>query len=828
MAKKSCRGPVRAAVGDAFTDQEIDDVVNRLTERRQAKGKEAPTLDDQAAWKQTAADMTREELRAALLEKRTRVFAAKAKAARTARLKAMKGTPAQKLLAFMEGDETQGFGNSFSVDAMSRAMETDLLAQVERGLRKEGLYDRIANRLDVQDPKFEEAVVAEMSRANGGRDAASGDADAVKTAKILNAAIERGRVMQNAEGAWINRLEGYVTRQQHDALKVSGGFWGGLGSVKEAVSIVTRPDGLAAFKQAAAERAFQKWRGTIEPLLSAKTFEGVADRGDFLRGVWWNIVTGKHEIIKGMTDLGDFQPPASLARKVSEGRSLHFADGTSWLKYHREFGRGSVFAAVVGDLRRSARNTALMRSFGPAPEAAFKAEVERGLAGARNAQDSIEGRAFMHSRMRQAFEHLDGQADAPENVRLAMIGQAIRGHESVTKLGGMVLSAFADVPVATQALARAGVDWLAGYDGILRGISRLDGHQAREVAELMDVGARAASGRLSTRLAAKDGPLGWITWGQRMNMKISGFDWWNDGLRAGVATILSKDLGSQADLAYDALKPGTRETLERYGIDGKGWDTLRGGAQPLDGGRFITADAAGDDGDLALRFRALVQETLDNATSEARGRERRAIGFGTRKGTIAGEAVRSFAQFWSFPQTFIQRSLMPAARGYAGQQPVALIAHLILSTTLFGYVSMQAKQLAKGREMRPLDPGVFVASMLQGGGLGIYGDFLFGDYNRFGGSVVGTMGGPALGDFEAAMKLWGNLRSGEDVGAEAFQLAKANTPFINTWYTRAPLDYLLLWRVQEALNPGWAGRYQHRVEQNTGAGFWLQPTDAVN
>ncbi|TCS14539.1 hypothetical protein [Caulobacter sp. BK020] len=831
---KACRAPVRAAVGDAFTDDEIDALLERVVQRKKAKAAAKVSLSEGGAWKEAAAEIARDELKASLIEQRTRIFAERAKLRRRAQLSAMEGSPARKLLAFIEGDETQGFGNSFSIDAQGRALETELLAGIERGLRKNGLWDRIANALDQQDPQFEEAVATEMARLNGGRETPTGDEDAVKAAEIFNGAIERGRQMQNDEGAWIGQLDGYVARQSHDALKVAGGFWGGVGSIKTAI----RKGGLAAMKSEAAQKAFQRWRDTIAPLLHERTFAdlgltdrgltGVAAREEMLRGVWWNIVTGKHEIMAGADDLGDFTPPASLARKVSAERVLHFRDAKSWLAYHREFGRGSLFSAIVGDVRRAARNTALMKGFGPAPEAAFKAEVERGLADARATHDAVEGKAFLAKRMEQAFEQIDGRADAPENVRLAMIGQMIRGHESISKLGGMVLSAFADVPVATQALARVGVDWLAGYDGILRGISRLDGPQAREVAELMDVGARAASGRLSTRLAAKDGPLGWIGWGQRFNMKISGFEWWNDGLRAGVATILSKHLGQSADLAFDALPIGTRETFERYGIDAAGWDRLRAGAAQQEGvGRIITADAAGDDADLALRFRALTQETLDNATSEARARERRMIGAGTRRGTIAGEAIRLYTQFWSFPQTFIQRSLIPAAKGYAGQKPAALLAHLILSTTLFGYVSMQAKQMAKGRTPRPLSPEAFMAAMLQGGGLGIYGDFLFGDFNRFGGSPLSTLGGPAIGDLESAMKLWSALRSGEDVGAEAFQFAKANTPFINTWWTKAALDYVLLWRVQEALNPGWAARYQKRVEDQTGSEFWLAPTDAV-
>lgn len=819
---RACHGPVRAAVGDAFTDEQISDVVERLAARYRAKTKEAPTLDRRAAMKAAAADMTPSEVKEALVQKRLRIFAERAKVRRGEAMDGMGGDPARRLLAFMEGDERQGLGRSYSVDAMGRAMETELLAEVERGLRQADLWDRITAWHGGTDAAFEENVAVEMARRNGGRETPTGDADAVKVAEVLGGAIERGRQLQNAEGAWIAKLDGYVVRQQHDALKVAGGFWAGRPTLKGLKS-----GDMDAVKDAAFAKAFGQWRDAISPLLAERTFAEVSDREAFLQAVWWDIVTGRHNVMKGMNDLGDYTPPASKARSVSESRVLHFTDAKAWLSYHRQYGRGSLFAAVVGDLRRSGRNAALMRAFGPAPEAAFSAEVERGLAGARAAGDAAQGKMFAGRTLQAAFEQLNGTADAPESLRMSMVGRLIRGHESISKLGGMVLSAFADLPVSVQTLARAGVPWLDAYAGAIQGITRMGGAEAREIADLLDVGARTASARLSTRFAAQDGPLGWISFGQRLNMKISGFDWWNDGLRAGVAVMLSKELGRQSDLAYGALRTGTRETLERFGIDAAAWDKLRAGARDFEGGRYVTLDAAHGDADLSLRYGALIHETLDTATSEARARERRQVTSGTRPGTIAGEAIRLYTQFWSFPQTFIGRSLAPALKGYAGQNAAALTAHLVLSTTLFGYLGMQAKQIAKGREPRPMSPDAFLASMLQGGGLGIYGDFLFGDYNRFGGSPISTLGGPAIGDFEQGMKLWGKIRSGDDPAASAFQFAKGNTPFVNTWYTRAALDYLLFWRVQEALNPGWAGRYEQTTQKQTGSDFWLKPTDAT-
>src|SRR6202000_989732 len=93
----------------------------------------------------------------------------------------------------------------------------------------------------------------------------------------------------------------------------------------------------------------------------------------------------------------------------------------------------------------------------------------------------------------------------------------------------------------------------------------------------------------------------------------------------------------------------------------------------------------------------------------------------------------------------------------SGRGDVVAIAHLIAGTTLMGMLAMQAKQVIKGRTPRdPFSgnwPPVWLAALQQGGGLGIYGDFLFGESNRFGGSPEETLLGPSFGTASDALEL---------------------------------------------------------------------------
>jgi hypothetical protein len=44
---------------------------------------------------------------------------------------------------------------------------------------------------------------------------------------------------------------------------------------------------------------------------------------------------------------------------------------------------------------------------------------------------------------------------------------------------------------------------------------------------------------------------------------------------------------------------------------------------------------------------------------------------------------------------------------------------------------------------------------------------------------------------------------------------------MNLFYTRAALDYLIIYRIQEALNPGFLRRMEQRAERDNGQTYWL-------
>jgi hypothetical protein len=223
----------------------------------------------------------------------------------------------------------------------------------------------------------------------------------------------------------------------------------------------------------------------------------------------------------------------------------------------------------------------------------------------------------------------------------------------------------------------------------------------------------------------------------------------------------------------------------------------------------------------------------------------------TRPGTPEGEAARFVMQFKQYPMAFLQRVLgryaeedkffsIPKALGQRVMQDPggvgSQVAQLIVLMTVFGYMSMVLKDIAKGRTPRdPKDPRTWGAAFIQGGGAGIYGDYLFARVNRFGDTIGEQLLGPtvgslakgadlALGSRDAALSdIFGN---GEDQypDAQAFKYFKDNTPFLNLFYTRSALDYLILYDVQEKLRPGSLRRTERNLKKDSKQEFMLPPS----
>lgn len=229
-------------------------------------------------------------------------------------------------------------------------------------------------------------------------------------------------------------------------------------------------------------------------------------------------------------------------------------------------------------------------------------------------------------------------------------------------------------------------------------------------------------------------------------------------------------------------------------------------------------------------------------------------GGGLPTGTLKGEAMRSFAQFKSFPIAMMTRhwrrifetpqGLEGAPAGFGGQTPVAGrvnqvagMAALSVTGMMLGAIVLQNKALVQGKDPYDMSEGKFwMRALTQGGGLGYLGDLIFKDPTEQRGNTVeqtvGTVLGPTAG---AAAGLAGDLivvnaweaAKGKDTKAAAETLRWVNSqlPGQSLWWSRGVWEHSFLFQAQEAVNPGYLARMKQRAQKDWGQGYWWDPAE---
>ncbi|KAA3527043.1 hypothetical protein DXT89_14000 [Agrobacterium vitis] len=243
--------------------------------------------------------------------------------------------------------------------------------------------------------------------------------------------------------------------------------------------------------------------------------------------------------------------------------------------------------------------------------------------------------------------------------------------------------------------------------------------------------------------------------------------------------------------------------------------------------------------DLELSLLRYVADETNYAIVETDAASRRIATLGTRPGTFAGEAARFIMQFKGFPIAFTQRVLGRALFGGRGANKweramnnTPHLGALMAGLTVAGYMAMTMKDVAKGYwpPRNPLDPKVMIAALTQGGALGIYGDFLFGQQNRFGSGALETFSGPFIGTLSdiinVPLKARSSLEKGErpKMAGDLLNLALNNTPYINLSYARPALDVLFLNSLRNWASPGYVQRQRKQRLKDYGQSSILPST----
>lgn len=806
-----------AQIADAFagrrkrlTDEDIawlSDELKRRFNKRREKGDAGFSFDDDL--RATAKELADDIKETARIEKRNAKLMNDAKE----RLLAMVRDGAEKwgdislgLRAALVGTNKPLLKNRLSVDSQGIAIFDSYFGGFLRDIETAGLAPHLnTGAVDIEIARALEKLTRPDAKG-------STNQAANKIAEIIHK--WRGQLFdrQNRAGAWNKELSGYITTQNWDSAKLQ-------------------------------KAGFEKWRKVmLETLDHERTF-GDADPNAFLEAAFQTLITGR--TFSGEADLDlklAFKGPANLAKRVSQHRKLHFKDADHWVRANEAFGLKSMRESIIGEFMGMSRHTAMMETFGPNPGAVFDAvkDIAR--------QEFPDKGAQLDKRLLKAeFDVVAGHSDLPVHLTAASVNRTIRGVISMASLHSAVISSVADFAAkAARIRYTNGGGVLTPFaqslttfvDGLQRGTKR-------EVADRVRAGLDGMMGGMSERFMAADAQVGSMARALRLYFKANLLTPWTDTHKRGLALFASRTLAAHAKTGFDRLPEHMRYILNQYDIDAKKWDVIRKTTEDVEGTAYLLPDKLRDLDDneftkrgldpvtdkdaLETAVRAFFIDTTEYGVPTPGARERAIMTLGYKPGTIEGEALRYLGQFKQFPVTVLSKvwgNMKYANPG--GEKDKVGMAVYMASSILLGYAAMSMKDIVKGRKPRdPLSGKTLVAAFMQGGGAGIYGDFLFGEYDRYGRSLLATVAGPTAGRAEDLAKIFAKLRSGvfdgevTDVTPETLRFLSSNIP--NVFYTKTALDYLVLYQLQEMSNPGYLRRTEQRLKRDQDQEFLITP-----
>lgn len=829
MSWKTCAAAVRQAAGRDLSDDQVEDIFERAQLRQRAL-EAAGQIDglDTRLREAVAEDADALRVQAALARKHAAlsVIARDRAVAHVEKLlpfmdpRVIGNRYRDAVLALFEGTTKGIEGARASISATKLAYEGrfvgGMMARIVRDVpHAEGM---------LRDRAFLDDVVREMTSPGSTR-----NADAGKVAKVFADSAEEARADLNRLGANIGKLDGWAGAQIHDADKI--------GWVAPAA-----------------------WIDAVLPRLDLeRTFPDLDAAGarKVLANVWENIVFQRERGDAPDPAGTGFKGPLNVARALERHRVLHFKSADDWLSYSEQFGQGHIFDGMIAHQSRAALNAAQMEILGPNPGATLdsvldtlrrRVDVDEAIP-AEKKQDVKGSLRMDKGAIAAAYNIASGASMIPVSRTLADIGGTIRAWQSLSKLGGAVISSITDLPVAITNLRFNGMTFGEAAGGQVREFLKGRGRaEQREVAYLLGEGFDGVIGHLTSPFVANDGAPGAMQSMLSTFFRWTGLSLWTDAQRAGVARMLSAHLGKQARKSFDQLDPRMQAVFRQHDIDPDMWDGIRAwGIRDIDGKPYVLPGQiidnaimlGADPGEARAADLALRRYYADEAASsvlEADAATQRFTTAGLSRGTAMGEAVRFVMQFKAFPTAFTQRVLGRAFQGGAegGTAGAAHIGSLIAGLTLLGYAAMTAKDAIKGYEPREiLDENgnprakTILASLVQGGGAGIYGDFLFGEVSRSGNSALENVAGPFASDAARWFNLARRARDGEGKAADALTAALGSTPFANVFYARPALDYLILNSLRETLNPGYLSRQDQRRREQYGQDPLIAPSDRI-
>lgn len=703
--------------------------------------------------------------------------------------------------AFFDGSDRARYAN---VEGRRRAVRARAHAKLDRVLA-----DHSANLLGQVRGK---AQLGDIVRELFGQD--SGNLAARELADAWSQTAEMLRQRFNAAGGDVGKLERWGLPQSHDARAVrAAGFeaW--------RAEILPRLD-----------RAAMIDRRTGLPFSDGALELALKDAFETIRSDGW---TGREPGSLGQS---------ALANRRTDPRFFVFKSAEDWIGYAEAFGQGNAFDAMMGHIDGMARDIALLEILGPNPRATvewLKGRIEQSAALDLAPDSKAKDRAFAAGRkIDRLYNEITGASLRPENRALALGFSAVRSWQVAVKFGKAFLSAVSDpafqlITRKFNGLPAAGM--LVDYVKLFRPGSLED--------QMMAVRRGLIAEEWSNRTASQNRFMGEELTGEVSRrlaegvLRLSGLQRWTQSGRWAFGMEFLATLTEARGKGFAELERPLREAMERHGLTAADWDAIR--AAPTVNERGADwIDPPSLPREVGDKLLEMIHRETDFAVPVPDLTTRATINSVAPRGTLHGEIIKSAFLGKSFGISVL---MMHGGRAVAmaGPNAARYATALVIATTLAGAASIWLKDLAAGRDPRAANdlpfvddktgeaefsPGFWGQAMLQGGGFGIFGDFLRSSTSRAGGGIAATLAGPLVNDVQAV----GSIAGSSNPRGAALKELRSQLPGGNLWYLQLGLDRMLGDQLQEQIDPDYrkSWRRMDRWAREQGSQFWWAPGDA--
>mgnify|MGYP000247518623 CR=1 FL=1 len=656
----------------------------------------------------------------------------------------------------------------------------------------------------------------------------TGIKNAKDIAKVLKESQNSWRLRLNDLGANIGLLDDWITRTTHNTEKMAA---------------ANKDSRLLTDNRLA-------WVEYIQTKLNLKrTFSDVNDPVEInkiLSSIYDSLMTGDHMKYGGTNSIYGTK---NVTNRLNASRVLHFKDMQSRQEYNIKFGEPSLITSVMNTLTSSSKNIVMMERLGTNPQDTFN-KILSLLRKKYKSSDYEIVRDLNFENFQGAYAQLDGSSNIPGSQTLAKIGEVVRSTGDMARLGGTSVTSVADLAPYMLSTNFQGRGLLTGLFEAIGGLVVGNNRAAMEALEVISNSVVVANrGNVFSDGSESFGGLNNL---RNKFFKWNGLNGWIASLKSSMALGVAKFYGSLTETKFFNLEKRERNFLTLYGIDEGKWDMLRSiKTLAADDKKYITAEGAKDIPDsvinkyvgrklsarelrnfkneLELTWRNVLNDQGTHGTPEPDSQIRSITKMGTVKGTYMGEINSFVMQYKNFAVSLYKKILRREMDSYGPDESkligATMIASALMLGTIFGYIVLSIKDMLSGRSPRdPKKLSVIMQSFVQGGGGGIYGDFLMSEVqNQYGNGVFETALGPTASDIKKFIDMVKTMNEPKKAGKKFLQLAEGHTPFINLYYTKAAYDYLIGYQIKEYLDPGFFQRMKDRNEKNRGQTYYFKP-----